>query len=493
MRVVFAASEFAPLAWSGGLGDAVAGLARALAGRGHEVICQIPAHRSARAGFAQLGRGALALSGETRVALPDRNVAGDWLDGAVAPGLTVSMWNAASLFDRPGLYGATDDALRFIAFSRAVAHRVEILRPDVLVAHDWHAALSIALLRTALDRGANRAIATVQAIHNNAYQGRFPAASMPLTGLPAEQFHPDGVEAWGDLCLLKGGTQFADRLVAVSPTYAREIQTAPFGEGLEGAYRVRAHRLTGIVNGIDVERFDPSADTALAAGFDARRPVGRALCRDAVLDQLGLGRPASGLFLAAIGRFAVQKGWDVIADSLDALVARGAAVALLGDGDPELAARLATLAAIHRGRVALRIGFDDVLARRLYAGADGVLVPSRFEPCGLVQRIAQRYGALPIAHATGGLVDTIVDPEFDAAGDAPANLAARRRATGLLFAPLDPRSLIGAVERMIELGASGELPRVQKRLLGLDVSWKRPALEWESVLVAAHREALTRL
>jgi len=492
VKLLFATAELAPLAQTGGLGDAVAGLARALAERGHTLTCCLPGYRSARASYAAeaASQGWPALEAGDAVALEiqGRTFAGRWWRGALAPGVAVELLDLPALYERAGLYGFADDALRFIAFARATAHRAEILQPDALVAHDWHAALALALLRTSLDRGPNRVIAGVQVVHNNAYQGRFPASEMALTGLPVELFHPDGVEAWGELCLLKAGVAWAERIVAVSPTYAREIQTPELGGGLEGVYRARAHRLSGIANGIDVERFDPGRDPALPARFDAEKPEGKAACRRLALAELALEEPPPGRFLVAIGRLAAQKGWDVLADAADALVERGATLALLGDGDPLLAAQLAAAEARHPGRLVLRTGFDDALARRLYGAADAVLVPSRFEPCGLVQRIAQRYGALPVAHRVGGLADTIHDPGPEATRRAPG----RRRMTGILFAPLAPETLVDAVERVARLGARGELEGVQERLLRLDVSWRRPAADWEALLVQACDEARTR-
>jgi starch synthase len=483
LRILFVSAELLPLATSGGLGDAVTGLARALARRGHEVRCALPAHRSALARWHESAVSSLRPGGAVHVNLGAQHVAGGWLRGELEPGLGVELFDAPALFDRPDLYGYGDDDARFVAFSRAAAYRAESLRPDVVVAHDWHGALAICVLRTALDRGANRGIAAVQVVHNNAYQGRFASQSMSLTGLPAELFHPEGLEAWGTLCLLKGGIGWADRIVAVSPTYAQEIQTSEFGEGLEGAYRARAHRLVGIANGIDAELFDPAKDPALPAPFDASHPSGKAACREAALAELGLETPPDGQFAVAIGRFAEQKGWDVLASALDDLVVAGVTVGILGDGDPSIAATVVAAAARHPTRVAVRFGFDDLLARRLYAGSDAVLVPSRFEPCGLVQMIAQRYGAVPVAHRVGGLADTIVDP-------GTRELA---RGTGILFSPLGIEPLVEAAGRVATLARDGRLAAVRRRLMRLDVSWERPAAAWEKLLEAAAREARARI
>ncbi len=495
MRILSASAELAPLAQSGGLGDAVSGLSRALAARGHDVTCVLPGYRSSLAAYATLpATPPLVVEGDVTVSLPGGDLHCRWLRGLLAPDVTVSFLDAPGLYDRTGLYGHPDDALRFIAFSRAVAYRCDSAHPDVLITHDWHTALAICALRTTLDRGINRAIGTVQVIHNNAYQGLFPREAMALTGLAMELFHPEGIEAWGRLCLLKGGIHWADRIVAVSPTYAEEIQTPEFGEGLEGVYRARAHRLCGIANGIDVHRFDPAHDPALPEPFSASQPAGKRRCREAVAKELGLLEPGPGRLCVAIGRFAKQKGWDVLAEALDELVAQDCSVALLGDGEVEIAARVRDAAVRHPGQVALHVGYDEALARRLYGGADCVLIPSRFEPCGLVQRIAQRYGAVPVAHRVGGLADTIDDPEFEAVHlphrPVPSPV---RRPTGVLFAPLTAAALLEAVARVARLGDSGKLEALQRHLLRLDVSWAKPAARWEKVLEAAAYEAKGRL
>lgn len=494
MRVMFIAAELAPLAQSGGLGDAVSGLARALGALGHVVTCVIPAYRSALAAPACPR---LVDGGDVRIAGFGDELHGRFRVGALFPGVEVQLLDIPALFDRPGLYGDSDrdygdNAQRFIALARAAAYRAEAEQPDVVVAHDWHAAIALAILRTSLDRGPNRKIGTVQVVHNNAHQGRVPPEALRYTGLPSELMHVDGLEAWGSLCLLKAGVMWADRIVAVSPTYAREVQTHEFGEGIEGAYRARAHRLTGIVNGIDDVRFDPSSDAALPARYSAHDPGGKAVCRASLLERCGLDPAPSGLVCAAIGRLVAQKGWDVIVRSIEPLLARGARLVLLGDGSPWIAEAILQQARQHPRQVFFRSAYDDALARQIYAGADVMLVPSRFEPCGLVQRIAQRYGTVPVAHATGGLVDTIHDPWLTLAPAPHDAVEHWRTATGALFAPLSAENLVLGVERVRTLAEAGHLPAVQRRLLELDVSWASPAARWEQLLWGVMAEAARR-
>lgn len=474
LRLVFASWELAPLAQTGGLGDMASGLARALAARGHEVTCILPAHQDV---LQHPNCPALAAAGSVRIAVPGGDIAGRWLVGELA-GLQLQLLDLPALYDRPQLYGGADaaEALRYIALSRAVAEFAATTRPQVLVAHDWHAALALCALRIRHDFGAARGVGAVQVVHNSAFLGRFPVSAFAATGLPDSLFHPDALEFWGDISLLKAGLAFADRIVAVSPSYAQELQTPEFGEGLEGLYGFRARRLLGIANGIDTTHHDPAADASLPARYGAEYPKPKGSCRKALLDATGLDAPQPGRLLAAVGRLAAQKGWDVLVAALPKLVEGGASLALLGDGDPALAAQLREAATRWPKRVHVTIGWDDALARRIYAGADCLLAPSRFEPCGLVQLLGQRYGTLPIAHRVGGFVDTIEDGE-----------------TGILFEPLTAAAIAAAVDRAAELLRERGVLAVQRKLLSLDVSWAAPAAAWERVLAAVAREAAQRI
>jgi len=471
LHLLFVTSELAPLAQTGGLGDAVAGLAKALAARGHRVDCALPAYPAA---LDHPLAPRLDASDGVRFETSSGTIEGRWRTGRLGE-LNLHLFDVAGLYDRPGLYGGADEGFRFAVFARAAAARAATLLPDVVVAHDWQAALSLCVLRTLHDHGRARGIGTVQAVHNNAHQGRYAMDLIGATGLPGELLAPDGLECYGALSLLKGGLGWADRIVAVSPRYAKELRTPEFGEGLEGLYQFRAHRLTGIANGIDTDAWNPADDDSLVARFDRSTPAERASCRAALLDELGLDAPEPGRLLASVGRFAVQKGWDVLESAIPDLVRAGACLVLLGDGDPAIVERLATLVQRWPDRVALRIGWNEKLARRIYAGADSVLVPSRFEPCGLVQLLAQRYGALPIAHAVGGLTDTIRDGK-----------------TGILFSPLSAPALCQAVERGAALWREDPVG-LHRRLLRKDVSWKKPAARWEETLALVATEGANRL
>lgn len=474
LRLAFASWELAPLAQTGGLGDMASGLARALVRRGHQVTCILPAHRDV---LEHAACPPLEPAGAVRIATPAAELTGRWLVGDL-DGIQLQLLDLPALYDRPQLYGGADtaEALRYLALSRATAKLAAETRPHVLVAHDWHVAFALCALRTCHDFGAVRGVGAVQVVHNNAFLGRFPAAAFAATGVSGELFHPDALEFYGDLSLLKGGLAFADRIVAVSPNYAAEVQTPAFGEGIDGLYRFRARRLLGIANGIDTQSHDPMTDASLPARYGAEYPKPKGVCRKALLDATGLDAPAPGRLLAAVGRLAAQKGWDVLVAALAGLIDGGASLVLLGDGDPGLALQLREAAARWPKRVHVSFGWDDALARRIYAGADCVLAPSRFEPCGLVQLLAQRYGTLPIAHRVGGFVDTIEDGE-----------------TGILFEPLTPDAIAQAVDRAAALMQERGEVAVQQRLLALDVSWDQPAAAWERVFEAVAREAAQRI
>ncbi len=474
MRILFLASELAPLAQTGGLGEAVAGLATELVRLGHDVCCALPGYRDL---LTHPECPALAPAESVELGGAGEWQRGRWLAGRLATGVELRVLELPELYDGPGLYaGDESDARRFIALGQAGAQLALQLASDVLVAHDWHAALAPCVLRVQQAGAATRARdsvpAAVQVVHNGAYIGRFEADQFAHTGLPSKLFGPSGLEFYGGICLLKAGLLFSDRVVAVSPTYARELCTPELGGGLDGVYRACADRLIGIHNGIDTQSYAPESDAALAARFSAANPAGRTRCRTALLDELELATPPAGRLIASVGRLAAQKGWDVLADALDGLVAAGAALALLGEGDPLIAAVIEDAAVRHPGRVRLVRGWDAALSRRIYAGADALLVPSRFEPCGLVQLLAQRYGCLPIANRVGGLVDTIVDGE-----------------TGLLFAPLEPDVLIGAAERAAKLLAGPGAADLRRRLMKQDVSWAEPARHWVALLEEAVRAA----
>ena len=454
LRVLAVAAECFPLVKTGGLADVVGALPGALAGEAIGVTTLLPGYPAVLAALegAEAVRDWGGLFGGPARLLRGR-----------ARGLDLLVLEAAHLFGREGnpYIGPDgqdwpDNALRFAALGRAAADAAEGF--DAVHAHDWQAGLAGAYLR-----GARPLVFT---IHNLAFQGRYEAEVFPRLGLPAEAFSIDGVEFYGGVGFLKAGLYYADRITTVSPTYAAEICTPEGGWGLDGLLRHRAAALSGILNGLDTAEWDPATDRRLAAAFSAAEPGGRPANRAALLARFGL-EEGGPLFLF-VGRLTLQKGIDLVLDALPALLAEGGRIAILGTGDRALEARCREAAAAHPGRVGAVIGFDEGLARLGYGGADSVLVPSRFEPCGLAQLCALRYGAPPVVARVGGLADTVIDAN-------EAALAAGA-ATGVQFAPPSAAALAGALRRMAALHRDGPaFAALQRAALGADVSWARSA------------------
>jgi starch synthase len=352
-----------------------------------------------------------------------------------------------------------DNALRFAVLSRAAALLGTPAsplgwRPDVVHSQDWPAALVPGYLHFEPQRAA-----TVMTIHNLAFQGNFDAALLDRLELPRASFHMDGLEFHGRLSFLKAGIAYADAVTTVSPSYAREIQGEELGCGMDGLLRRRRDALSGILNGIDTAQWDPASDPRIAARYDAHNLEAKAANKTALQARAGLRQDEDLPLLGMVGRFTSQKGADLIAEAGDELAAMPAQLVLLGKGERALEAALRELAARHPGRVAVQVGFDEDLAHAIEAGADVFLMPSRFEPCGLNQMYSQRYGTPPVARATGGLVDTIVDG-----------------VTGFLFEAATPAALIAAVRRALSAYRdAARWARIQRAGMARDFSWSAAA------------------
>jgi starch synthase len=342
--------------------------------------------------------------------------------------------------------------------------------------NDWQAGLVPAYLT--LEGGVRPA--TVTTIHNIAFQGVFPARFMADLQLPSAAFSIDGFEYWGQIGFLKAGIYYADRITTVSPTYAREIQVPPGGFGLEGLLAARSTALTGILNGVDYAVWDPRVDAVLPRRYGAEDLDGGKVVNKAALQrELGLAPDAAVPLLIVISRLTPQKGLDLVLAAVDRLVAAGAQLAVLGTGDPPLEDGFRVAARAHSGRVATTIGYDEELAHRLQGGGDVILVPSRFEPCGLTQMYGLRYGTLPLVRRTGGLADTVVDCDADS-----------DRGTGFVFDDARPDALADAIGRARAVFA--DRPRwrgVQRRAMAQDFSWENSARRYaelyRSLFVAA--------
>lgn len=481
MRVLFVASECHPLVKTGGLADVVGALPAALAGLGCDVRVLLPLYPQVaeRAGPLRPVRTLPDLMGADAAVLA----------GSPDGGPAVLCLDAPHLFARPGspYLGPDgrdwpDNAARFAALSLAAAEigrdGVEAWRPDVVHAHDWQAGLVPVYLRS---RGGKRP-ATVFTIHNIAFQGLCDASALAALRLPAETFTWRGLEFHGRISFLKAGLVYADRLSTVSPTYARELRTPAFGMGLEGVLRERADAFAGILNGIDETVWDPARDPAIAAPYDRRRPAAKARSRQVLQEALGLATAAGGPLFGVVSRLTRQKGIDLLLEAVSVLLDGGGQLAVLGTGEPALERALIETAARHPDRIAARIGFDDALAHRIQAGADALLVPSRFEPCGLTQMCALRYGTLPVVSRTGGLADTVID----------ANVAALATgvATGFQLSPIDADGLRFAIERACALYREPDRwKQVQRRAMAQPVGWAASAAQYVAMYEAARRDA----
>jgi starch synthase len=479
LRVLVVASEAVPLVKTGGLADVVGALPAALAPHGVQVTTLLPGYPSVMAAIA----GARAAR-----TLPDLFGGPARLVRANAAGLDIIAVDAPHFFARTGSPYQTgdgtpwaDNALRFAALGAAGALLArEGLRGqkfDLLHAHDWQGGLACAYLRFATP-----SIPSVFTIHNMAFQGQYPASLFGQLGLPPEAFATQGLEYFGGIGFLKAGLWFADAITTVSPTYAAEIRTPAAGMGLDGLLRGRADALSGILNGLDTEAWNPASDPRLAARFDAANPAPRAENKAAVQAALGLAAEPEAPLFGFVGRLTWQKGIDLILEALPALFAAGGQLALLGTGDAELEHRVRSAASANAGRIGALVGFDEGLARRIYGGADAVLVPSRFEPCGLTQLCALRYGALPVVARVGGLADTVIDANEMA--------LAAGWGTGVNFAPPVPELLGAAMLRAAALYR--DVPawrRLQANAMATDVSWGRSAQRYAELfrrLVARH-------
>jgi len=462
LKVLFVASELFPYVKTGGLGDVMAALPRALRALGADVRLLVPAYPAIRS--AVVGEEVAAVFPDLMGGGPARLIRAD------APGLPLYLLDQPGFFDRPGgPYGQPEDLPhRFAALAWAAAHLgrsgdLAGWQPDVIHGHDWHAGLMPAYVAY----GSSPRPATVMTIHNIAYQGRFPAALLPDLGLPPRAFTPEGVEFHKDICYLKAGLRLADRITTVSPTYAGEIQHFG-GHGLEGLLAHRSAELTGIINGVDGGVWNPARDPHLHSRFDSRHPGRRRPNRADFQQRLGLAEDPDAPLFTAVSRLDPLKGLDLVLENVDHLVACGAQLAVIGTGDPHAEGAFKQAAARHPGRVAVFLSYDEALAHRAFAGSDVVLVPSRQEPCGLTQLYAQAYGALPLVRRTGGLADTVI-------GATPQTLA-DGTATGFVFDRANGWALGEAINQALALFRNPRAwRRVQRQGMDTDFGWEGPA------------------
>jgi starch synthase len=478
MEIHFVTTELSPFVKVGGLADVSAALPKALRTLGHTVTIVIPRFPALESEGLLLARRLTPL----RFALGERPFEATLFDGRLASQVDLLVVDVPGLFDRQGVYGDrgedyADNALRFAVLARAsaelVRQRAAAGRPvDIVHCNDWPTALVPTFLRaSAVEVRALALTRTVLTIHNVTHQGVFPKEDLLTIGLGWEAFRVDGIEFYGGINLLKQGIVTADAVTTVSPTYAREIQTPEFGARLDGVLRERGESLLGITNGVDYSVWNPATDPALVARYDAEDFANKARCKGGLQKEVGLPVDGQVPLVACVGRMVEQKGTDLLATAMAKLLrSTDAQVVVAGDGEPALVTAVESAVAKSHGRVAFARGASEALVHRIFAGADVVVVPSRYEPCGLVQMYAQRYGAIPVARATGGLVDTVVDCD-----------AKLETGTGFLFDEPTADALLAAVERALAARTLPRWPALVRRAMKLDRGWERAARRYEQL------------
>ncbi len=477
MKVLLAAAEIFPLIKTGGLADVVGALPTALGSAGADVRLVLPGLPAILSGVeglstvCELG----ALFGAGRVTLRLGRIA--------QTGISAYVVDSPYLYQRPGNpYQDSegrewpDNIQRFALFGWVAAHLAageldSAWTPDVLHAHDWHAAMACAYVAS----HPGQTVATVFTIHNLAYQGLFPVQDFHLLGLPSRLMVAQGLEFHGSLSFMKAGLKFSQRVTTVSPSYAHEIATEEFGCGLDGVIRARGAAVSGILNGVDGNIWNPATDESIASNYSARSLKGKVVCKAALQKELGLHVDAKAPLFAVVSRLTSQKGLDLVLAALPFLLQGsaegGAQLAVQGNGDPALEAAFTTAAANYPGRVAVWLRYDEALAHRMMAGADAMLVPSRFEPCGLTQLYALLYGTVPVVRQVGGLADTVVD--------ASAEAIQADRATGFMFGPATPLGLEQALSRTLDAYRNAALWRqLMLRGMAQNFSWDVAAAQY---------------
>ena len=486
MRVVFATAEVSPVAKTGGLGDVCGSLPKALAALGHDVVVFMPYYRQARHWFEKNEISVHQVMPTTVISWANWTAEATYLRTTV-PGSDVPLILVANdyFFEREQIYsdapnGLHDFLLRYTFFCRAVIRGCELLdiAPDILHCHDWHTSLLPVYLHSGL-RGEPHFAATrsVYTIHNLNYQGVAGAEAFTLTGLHSRYWAPDGIEHFGTLNPMKGGILFADEVTTVSPTYSREIRTPQHGAGLDGVLREVSYKLTGVLNGIDVEEWNPATDPLIKANYDAATLHDKAKNKRALAKEAELKYSPKTPIIGAVSRLVDQKGFQYLIPVLDRLLSAGTQVVILGSGEAVLEAALLRIASEHPDRCRVWIGFEPALAHRIYAGCDMLLMPSVYEPCGLNQMYSLRYGTVPIVRMTGGLADTVIP--FDGTNLGEAN--------GFGFIGADPLDLYLATWLgVLNHREKDTWKSLQQNGMACDFSWDRSARIYDAIY---HRAA----
>lgn len=463
MKILFATAEAYPFACTGGLAGVTGSLPVALERIGHSVSLIMPFYRDIKNldDYEWMGDRFLTSAGEkfglAQTVLPGSDV-------------TVYLISKDEYFDRPGIYGPDDDSAyqdnagRFAFFSRATASFLENFEetPDILHCHDWQTGLVPAYIRSF------RKPAVVFTVHNMRYQGNYPPEEFASTFLPWSLFTVDGLEFFGTFSFLKSGIVFSDQITTVSSSYAKEIQTPAFGESMDGIFRARSDRLTGILNGIDYRIWNPSTDPAIEASYNADSIGPRSICRNELIRQHNLDKNNDRMIIGIISRLTEQKGLDLLFPIVDRLIREGLNFVILGTGEKRYMKKLTEISRKNPGRISVTLDYDEEMARSIFAGCDLFVMPSRFEPCGLAQMMAMRYGAVPLVRKTGGLADTVIDE--------------RDNGFGFVFDKPDPDELLNTILRAQRLFGNGRRwTWLSKKCMKQDNSWDNRAEQYVKV------------
>jgi starch synthase len=482
MRVLIAASEANPYAKTGGLADVTGALLNEFRKKDYNVSLCLPLYRTIRESCRLFPTGK-----SFSLVMGTRTLSADVWTSGEEPTPRAYFIRCDALFDREELYGTPDgdygdNAIRFAFFSRAVLEMCIALklRPDVIHCNDWQTGLLPLYLKdTYREEKLLRKTAVLFTVHNLGYQGLFPAHELINTGLGWQYFTPSGIEFYGSISFMKAGLLYGDILNTVSVTHAQEILGEEHGFGLEGVLKIRQEDLYGILNGVDYAEWDPAADGLIPAGYTKENLSGKKACRKELLKRVGLRNHKSPLF-GMVSRLSSQKGLDLIAASVDEIVSLGANLIFLGRGDEYYQALLADIAGRHKESVFIKVGFEEPLAHLIYAGCDFFLMPSKYEPCGLGQLIALRYGTVPVARRTGGLADTIED--FN-------HLAGR--GTGFLFDDYTTSAFQDAVKRALCVFVNDRgLAKIRYNSMKADFSWELSARRYAELYRRAAAKAV---
>jgi len=482
MKILFVASEGLPYSKTGGLADVVEALPKALRAMGHEVAVLLPRYHANRAQSVLISSVTVALGNQVRFPAI--------VEAEPVNGVRYFFVDDPPFFDRPELYGDRsgdypDNAERFAEFSRAAIEFMKrVWLPDVVHCHDWQSALVPVLLRTQhTEDRAVRSLPVVFTIHNLAYQGMFDASALDSIGLPNSLFSVDALEFFGRVNYLKGGLIFADYLTTVSRRYAKEIQTAEYGCGLEGVIRGRGDRLVGILNGVDYTAWNPETDKLIAQNYSAQNLAGKRACKKDLLAYFRLPEDLERPLIGIVSRFADQKGFDLIAEVADEMMKEDVALVVLGTGQSEYERLFKQLSDKYPKRMGAKIGYDNNLAHKIEAGADMFLMPSRYEPCGLNQIYSLRYGTVPVVRATGGLDDTVQN-----------FVPKTQQGTGFKFEEYTGSAMLECLRSALgTFRDPNAWQAVQGNGMAKDFSWKASAASYVTLYEAAKRSRIPRV